>query len=223
MANTATFSVHDLIYQVNHTAGGAEQIRELHKTEYEEVLNKIRSIISQNHAEELVDVIRSEEASGRLKELIIRYLNLNMLSVEGISNIAGLTDRIYDDMAGFGVLSKYIWDPQVEEININAWNSIEVVYSGNRHIQINETFVSPEDCVDKVKKMILLGGNIIDGSQPMVDSFIDAGTRISAIIPPCTDPYTGAVAVYGSSGFNPETEIKLYHQRSFAEIRYRYC
>lgn len=188
-----TFSIHELIYYVNENANALQDTTSA-KTDYKEALNKIRAIISQNHAEELVNVIRSAEASVRLKELITRYLNLNRLYVEGMENITELTDRIYDDMAGFGILSKYIWDPNIEEINVNAWNAIEVIYSNNRHVLVDETFVNAEDCVDKIKKMVLLGGSVIDGSNPIVDSFIGEGTRISAIIPPCTDPSAGAIA-----------------------------
>ena len=48
--------------------------------------------------------------------------------------------------------------------------------------------------MDKIKKMVWLGGAIIDGSNPKVDSFIGEGVRISAIIPPCVDKRTGGVA-----------------------------
>ena len=48
--------------------------------------------------------------------------------------------------------------------------------------------------MDKIKKMVWLGGSIIDGSNPKVDSFIGEGVRISAIIPPCVDKRTGGVA-----------------------------
>lgn len=96
-------------------------------------------------------------------------------------------------MAGFGVLTKYIIDTEVEEININSWNCIEVIYP-DRVEMLSETFINADDCMDKIKKMVWLGGSIIDGSNPKVDSFIGEGIRISAIIPPCVDKKTGGVA-----------------------------
>ena len=113
--------------------------------------------------------------------------------VEQFNNISELADKIYEDMAGFGVLTKYLTDPSVEEININSWNSIEVVYP-KEVVILDETFLNPDDCMDKIKKMVWLGGSIIDGSNPKVDSFIGEGIRISAIIPPCVDRRTGGVA-----------------------------
>ena len=123
----------------------------------------------------------------------MRYLNQNKLSVDECRNISELADKIYEDMAGFGVLTKYLSDVAVEEINVNAWNCIEVIYP-DKILMLEDTFINPDDCMDKIKKMVWLGGSIIDGSNPKVDSFIGEGIRISAIIPPCVDKKTGGVA-----------------------------
>ena len=64
--------------------------------------------------------------------------------VEGCSNISVLADKIYEDMAGFGILTKYLQDEEVEEVNINAWNCIEVIYPDKVEM-LEETFVSPAD------------------------------------------------------------------------------
>lgn len=85
------------------------------------------------------------------------------MSVEECKNISMLADRIYEDMAGFGILTKYLQNEEVEEVNINAWNCIEVIYPDRVEL-LEETFVSPDDCMDKIKKMVWLGGSIIDGS-----------------------------------------------------------
>ena len=53
-------------------------------------------------------------------------------------------------MAGFGILSKYITEPTVEEINVNAWNSFEVIYP-DRIETLDQTFINPDDCMDKIK------------------------------------------------------------------------
>lgn len=189
---TEFFNINDLIYSVNVNAGDNDINSVKHST-YKEVLDKIRHLISKNHSSELINVLYSEEARDKLKNLIVRYLNQNRLSVSDCNNISELADRIYEDMAGFGVLSKYITDTEVEEININSWNCIEVIYL-DRVIMLTETFINADDCMDKIKKMVWLGGSIIDGSNPKVDSFIGEGIRISAIIPPCVDKKTGGVA-----------------------------
>lgn len=188
------FSIHDLIYAANSSVQASGDAVTGEKTvSYQDALEKIRHTISKHHSAELIDVLYSAEAGGRLKNLITRYLNLNRLKVAGAENISELADRIYEDMAGFGILTKYLQDEAVEEININAWNAVEVVYPDRVEL-IPETFLAAEDCVDKIKKMVWLGGSIIDGSHPIVDSFIGEGIRISAIIPPCVDKAFGGVA-----------------------------
>ena len=185
------FNINDLIYEVN--AGTKDEADSSGGITYKDALDKIRRIISHNHSAELIDVLYSQEARDKLKNLIVRYLNQNRISVSSCSNISELADRIYEDMAGFGILTKYLSDEEVEEININSWNGIEVIYPDRVEI-LEETFISPDDCMDKIKKMVWLGGSIIDGSNPKVDSFIGEGIRISAIIPPCVDKKTGGVA-----------------------------
>ena len=186
------FNINDLIYKLN--AGQKREKSESGKEHtYKEVLDTIRHVISSNHSAELINIMYSDEAKEKLKNLIVRYLNQNKMSVPECESISALADKIYEDMAGFGILSKYITDPEVEEININAWNGIEVVYP--KHVEmLGQTFISPDDCMDKIKKMVWLGGSVIDGATPTVDSFIGEGVRISAIIPPCVDKITGGVA-----------------------------
>ena len=187
------FNINDLIYKMNVNMTVDSENSNQQTMKYKDVVDKIRHIISKYHSAELIDVIYSPSAGDTLKNLIIRYINQNRLLVEGCSNISVLADKIYEDMAGFGILTKYLQDEEVEEVNINAWNCIEVIYPDKVEM-LEETFVSPDDCMDKIKKMVWLGGSIIDGSNPKVDSFIGDGVRISAIIPPCVDSKTGGVA-----------------------------
>ena len=145
------FNINDLIYKVN--AGTEAGASSENSSTYKEVLDKIRHVISQNHSAELINVMYSDEAKEKLKNLIVRYLNQNKLSVAECRNISELADKIYEDMAGFGVLSKYLTDTTVEEININAWNSMEVIYP-DKIVMLDETFISADDCMDKIKKMV---------------------------------------------------------------------
>ena len=187
------FNIHDLIYTANASSASATPDQRGQSVTYREALERIRHTISKHHSSELIDVLYSEEAGTKLRNLITRYLNLHRIKVPDIDNISELADRIYEDMAGFGILTGYIQDETVEEININAWNAVEVIYPDRVQL-IPETFLSPEDCVDKIKKMVWLGGGIIDGSDPKADSWIGEGIRISAFIPPCVAKRHGGVA-----------------------------
>ncbi len=158
---------------------------------YEAVLEQVRNAISKDHADMLAQSITEQSASEAVKRLIGEQITARQLRVGRLS-AQELIDRLYGDMAGFGFLDKYITDPDVEEINGNSWNDIEIVTrSGWR--KIPEHFLSPQHAEDTLRKMVRLGGLVLDGTNPIVDSYITQGIRISAMIPPVTDRRSGAV------------------------------
>lgn len=186
------FSINELIYTINQKREitGKDNTK---KQSYSEVLGRIQQLISQNHSAELAEILYSNESEMRLKSLIVRYLNQNRLAVDGVSNISELADKIFNDMAGIGLLTEYLKDPEIEEININGYNGIWVQYKDKTEV-IPYNFNSPLDCLNIVKKMSRFGGVILDGSKPIGDSFIAKGIRMSGAIAPCVDGSVGAIA-----------------------------
>ena len=70
------FNINDLIYKLN--AGQKREKSESGKEHtYKEVLDTIRHVISSNHSAELINIMYSDEAKEKLKNLIVRYLNQN--------------------------------------------------------------------------------------------------------------------------------------------------
>ncbi len=161
------------------------------KDAYEAVLEQVRTDISKDHAETLARSVTEKSASEAVKRLIGEYVTAHQLRVGGMSAQA-LADRLYGDMAGFGFLDKYISDPDIEEINGNSWRDIEIVTRSGWH-KAPERFLSPQHAEDTLRKMVRLGGLVLDGTNPIVDSYITQGVRISAMIPPITDRRSGAV------------------------------
>ena len=189
--NSDRFSIHDLIYTVNQ---GSVTLASAGKSgEYSQVLANIQTRIAENYADELSQSLYSKGKEAMLKSLIMRHITSDQLTATGIANISELTDMIYNDMAGFGVVTEYLKDPDVEEININNYKDIFIIYS-DRKIKLPKGFQSPEECKNVVYKMARAGGVILDGTKPYGDSFITKGVRMSGVIPPCIDPELGAAA-----------------------------
>lgn len=185
------FSVAEMIYGLNARRGIVETAAGGHLN-YGDILTKIQRIISEKHSGELAQTLYSEQAEERLKTLIMRYLNSERLSAKGFANINELCEQIYDDMAGMGIISRYLKDPDTEEININGYEDVWVQYrNGKKRIQ---GFASPVDCTNIVRKMARFGGVILDGSRPIGDSYISKGVRMSGAIDPCVDVDRGAIA-----------------------------
>lgn len=185
------FSVNDLIYRANkRRSDSGESVK---AQDYGEILDKLQRLIAKNHSAELAQVLYSQEAEGKLKDLIMRYLNQEQLVAKDLRNISELVDAVYYDMAGMGLLSPYLQDNDTEEINVNGSGGIWVLYK-DRKVRLNEIFSNAEACANIVRKMSRFGSVILDGSKPIGDSFIARGIRMSGAISPCVDPDAGAIA-----------------------------
>ncbi len=135
--------------------------------------------------------ITEHSTAESVKRIIEGYIAEHHLRVDGLS-MRQLAERLYGDMAGFGFLDRYIADDEIEEINGNSWRDIEIVTRFGWR-KISERFLSPQHAEDTLRKMVRLGGLVLDGSNPIVDSYITEGIRISAMIPPVADRRSGAV------------------------------
>lgn len=207
------YTVYDLMSSV---LGAAEpDTVQANTTEYVELLNNIRGKISEEHASTLNRIITNPQAHNELMPIILNYVTDYVNNTNDVTiNINRTAERIYQDMAGFGVLTPYLNDPLVEEININAWNSIQVMWS-DHELLLTETFSSPQECVDIIRKMVRIGGVHIDYSQPIIDSYIGDGTRISATLPPVNAEHIGASASIRKQTYKNVTKEK-YLDMGFA-------
>ena len=69
------------------------------------------------------------------------------------------------------LLKKWIYKPGVEEVNINAYNDIEVIEAGGRSVKIPDKFSSPQHAIDVVRRMLNACGMVIDDTMPSVIGF----------------------------------------------------
>lgn len=159
---------------------------------YPEILERVRTRITSRHASELSGSITTQDGEQTLKLLIAKALADCHIETP-VREENDRVNRIYQDMAGMGLLSQYIHNPDVEEINVNGYDEIEVLYSD--HLEFLEHgFDTPQSAIDIIKKMVRIGGKIIDRSQPRTDSYTVDGTRISAMIPPIVPEERAVVA-----------------------------
>jgi len=164
----------------------------LHNFDYLTLLEKIRTTIAERHSKELAAALDSRAAAKTLKALILQYC-VETLAGTGFEQ-EPLVERIYLDMAGLGLLTEYLQDESVEEINLNGFDTVEIIYPDRTNFLYGtEAFPTPTAALDIVKRMVRMGGMILDAQAPKVDSYIGDGTRISAMIPPAIPPERGVV------------------------------
>lgn len=157
---------------------------------YEDILEDVQKYCTANHADTLSGEADPENAKRLLKEFILQYLMKCSYAVEGMSS-GELCDSIYEDMAGFSFLKKWIYKKGVEEVNINAFNDIEVIMSGGRSIKIPDRFQSPQHAIDVMRRLLSTCGMVIDDTMPSVIGYLDKNIRISVDKTPIVDADVG--------------------------------
>ena len=156
---------------------------------YEQILEDVQRYFAENHAVAIPG--EGDKGGELLQELMTQYLVKRRYTVEGLST-EELVERLYEDMAGYSFLKKWIYlTPGVEEVNINAYNDIEVIMNSGRSVKIPEKFSSPQHAIDVVRRMLSSCGMILDDTMPSVVGYLDKNIRISVDKTPIVDPDVG--------------------------------
>ncbi len=155
---------------------------------YDELLEEVQKYISDNHAKDVS--AGGSDAPELIRNLLKQYLIRQKYTVVGY-DIDTLSERLYEDMAGYSFLRKWIYQDGVEEVNVNAYNDIEVILSGGKSMKIPEKFATPTQAIDVIRRMLTSCGMIIDDTMPSVLGHIDKNIRISVDKTPLVDPDVG--------------------------------
>lgn len=157
---------------------------------YENILEDVQRYCTEHHANTLSSETNTEDAGYLLQEFIEKYIVKRKYAVEGLST-KQLKEKLYEDMAGYSFLKKWIYMSEVEEVNINAFNDIEVIMNSGRSIKIPDKFASPQHAIDVIRRMLNGCGMVIDDTMPSVIGFLDKNIRISVDKTPIVDPEVG--------------------------------
>lgn len=111
-------------------------------------------------------------------------------------------------------LKKWIYKPGVEEVNINAYNDIEVIESSGRSIKIPDKFSSPQHAIDVIRRMLNACGMVIDDTMPSIVGFLDKNIRISVDKTPIVDADVGVNASIRIVNQQTVSEEKLLNSGS---------
>ena len=120
-----------------------------------ELLQLAQGYLSAHYAQALVD--RSKGAE--LRAYIAKYLYDTGYTVAGFTR-ESLTDRLYAEMAEYSVLTPWLKNPDIEEINVNGWDDIALTHLDGRIEKLTEHFFSPGHAVDVIKKLLHHSGMI---------------------------------------------------------------
>ncbi|HZM68476.1 MAG TPA: ATPase, T2SS/T4P/T4SS family, partial [Nakamurella sp.] len=97
---------------------------------------------------------------------------------------AGAVRHVFDTLAGFGPLQRYLEDPAVEEIWINQPGRVFVARHGRS--ELTTIVLTHDEVRDLVERMLKPSGRRLDLSSPFVDALLPDGSRLHAVIPDIT-------------------------------------
>lgn len=160
--------------------------------EFNSVLQEVQEYITGKYATLITDG-GTEEVKAQVKRYITKYVQDYRLAVAGMAQ-AQLVDALYTEMAEFSFLTKYIFGTGIEEIDVNAWNDVEVQYSSGVTKKLKERFDSPEHAVNVVRRMLHVSGMVLDNASPAVLGHLSKNIRIAVLKAPVVDEDVGVAA-----------------------------
>ena len=152
------------IREAEQGRGTKEGDKLAYQTVLEWVQNKISDTEEYNRV--LTKSLDSDEGTEQLRNIIYQLLqnyepHLPQKVVERYKS------RIFDDMTGLGILTQYIEDPDIEEINIYGPGprQIEIVSGSKGILRLDEGFSDVDAVINIIKKMVRQGNMTIDASN----------------------------------------------------------
>ena len=156
------------------------------RIELYDLLSKTQEHIARYYATALTD----EQKHDQLKAYIEKYILDGGFLVPGFTD-EQLIDRLYAEMVEYSILTPFLGSPDIDEINVNAWDDIALTDSDGRTEKLSEHFRSPQHAIDIVKRLLHHSGMIIDSATPIAQGHLPNNTRITAIKSPVVDEETG--------------------------------
>ena len=131
----------------------------------------------------------------KIRNAIVKFVTDKNFDVIGVRDQKELINKLYDEMVNFSVLTPYIEDKnnEYEEINVNAWNDVEVRCS-NGDVKKVEHFCNIEHARNVVKRLVTVAGSQIDNAMPMAEGNLRNNVRLVVLESPIVDEDVGVAA-----------------------------
>lgn len=150
---------------------------------YESVLSRVQEEILEKIKNDVDNLTELEYLGIIEKHLTDKKINCNITN-----STAELANYIYHDMAKFSFISreKIFEMDGFEELNINAWNDVDIIIKGKSY-KTAYSFLNPEHAIDVHKKMLRVTGTILDDAMPKAIADIGDSIRVSVVKTPIVD------------------------------------
>lgn len=122
---------------------------------------------------------RLESAVKQMLPMLLEEANLPLNNREKQE----LARDVLHEALGLGPLEPLLADPDINDILVNAYDSVWVDRNG-KLAQTNIRFKDDEHLLHVINRIVARIGRRVDESSPIVDARLPDGSRVNAIIPP---------------------------------------
>lgn len=143
---------------------------------YPNLLTLTQEYMSRNYATSLYDMGNSEMVKNCIRQFLVEknyYVDKMPLGK--------LVETLYSEMAEYGFLTEYLERDDLEEININAWNDVQIIPSNGVPYKAPQSFQSPEHCVNVIRRLLYNNTMAFDDSRPIAKGYLRSNVRVTAI------------------------------------------
>jgi pilus assembly protein CpaF len=135
--------------------------------------------------QKIIHLLEQKEVKVLTPELIkeCAHLVFSEESKIGLEEKSKVIDELTNLILGWGPLTNYLKDPEIEEIMVNGCENMFLGRQG-RLEQIPSCFKNNQEILRVINRMVGQVGRRIDVASPMVDARLPDGSRINAIIEP---------------------------------------
>ncbi|MEQ4205308.1 ATPase, T2SS/T4P/T4SS family [Actinopolymorpha sp. B17G11] len=133
-----------------------------------------------------LDPLKEPAAIRRLiEQAVLRYDERTLVAtLPPLGDPREVAREVFNAVAGFGPLQKFLDDPTVEEIWINEPSRVFIARNGRS--ELTTTVLTNDEVRDLVERMLKTTGRRIDFSTPFVDAMLPDGSRLHVVIPDIT-------------------------------------
>ncbi len=156
---------------------------------YLKILSDTQNYVKDNCWELYQNTSSNKDKKEVILSFIVKYIRDKSFICGNLSEYE-LGQKLYYDINEYSVLTQSLEDETVEEINVNAWNNIQVKYCDGTEKKLHP-FCSPQQGKDIVQKLLQESNVTIDKGQPMAEAHVGNHIRVVALINPVVDENVG--------------------------------
>ncbi len=132
----------------------------------------------------VIDKVEPEELRRDVGALVTEELRQSNTPVRA-EKLKTLVDELMDEVLGLGPLEPLMADPTVNDILVNGHRNVYVERNGILE-RARARFRDERHLLRIIEKIVSRVGRRVDESNPWVDARLEDGSRVNAIIRPCS-------------------------------------